>query len=303
RDPDSARDRDLHDDRHRRATDRHRPARRAAGAERDVTFDIVTIFPAMVEQALAAGIVGRAIERGTLDAQVHDLRDFTTDRHRVVDDVPYGGGPGMVLKPEPLFRALDRIAERRGQATTVALMSPQGTRFTQAGALRLSRLPHLVLLCGGYEGIDERVRARVSEEISIGDYVLSGGELPALVVLDAIARLLPGVVGDDRSVADDSFSRGLLDFPQYTRPVEVAVAGAERAPAPDRILRVPDVLLSGNHAEIRRWRKREAVSRTLERRPDLLTGADLDDEEREILLELQKADRPAAPGGGRDGRD
>src|SRR5262249_40354340 len=268
-----------------------------------MTFDIVTIFPAMVEQPLAAGILGRAIDRGTLDVTVRDLRAFTSDRHRVVDDVPYGGGPGMGLKPDPIFRALEAIEAERGAPLTVILTSPQGEPLTQAVAERLSRAAHLVLLCGRYEGIDERVRARVSEEISIGDYVLSGGELPALVVLDAIARLLPGVVGDDRSVADDSFSRGLLDFPQYTRPVEVAVAGAERAPAPDRILRVPDVLLSGNHAEIRRWRKREAVSRTLERRPDLLTGADLDDEEREILLELQKADRPAAPGGGRDGRD
>src|SRR5438132_9368023 len=185
-------------------------------------FDIVTIFPAMVEQALAAGIVGRAIERGTLDVKVHDLRDFTTDRHRVVDDVPYGGGPGMVLKPEPLFRALNRIAADRGEPMTVALTSPQGTRFTQAEAQRLSAVPHLVLLCGRYEGIDERVRERVSEEISIGDYVLSGGELPALVILDAVGRLVPGVVGDEQSVAEESFSRGLLDFPQYTRPAEVA---------------------------------------------------------------------------------
>jgi tRNA (guanine37-N1)-methyltransferase len=158
-------------------------------------FDIVTIFPAMVEQVLAAGIVGRAIERGTLDVRIHDLRDFTTDRHRVVDDVPYGGGPGMVLKPEPLFRALDRIEADRGGRPRVVLTSPQGTRFTHREALRLSRLEHLVLLCGRYEGVDERVRARVAEELSIGDYVLSGGELPALVILDAVARLLPGVVG------------------------------------------------------------------------------------------------------------
>src|SRR5438309_2585319 len=160
-------------------------------------FDIVTIFPAMVEQALAAGIVGRAIERGTLDVKVHDLRDFTTDRHRVVDDVPYGGGPGMVLKPEPLFRALDRIEADRGRPLTVVLTSPQGTRFTQAEAQRLSRVQHLVLLCGRYEGVDERVRERVTEEISIGDYVLSGGELPALVILDAVGRLVPGVVVDE----------------------------------------------------------------------------------------------------------
>jgi tRNA (guanine37-N1)-methyltransferase len=242
-----------------------------------VTFDIVTIFPAMIRHALADGVVGRAIERGTLDVAIHDLRDFTTDRHRVVDDVPYGGGPGMVLKSEPIFRALDAIAARRGVAPETlltVLMSPQGARFTQAEAVRLSRAAHVVLLCGRYEGVDERVRARVAEEVSIGDYVLSGGELPALVVVDAVARHVPGVVGDDQSVVDDSFSRGLLDFPHYTRPAEV------------ESLRVPDVLLSGNHAEIRRWRKRESLSRTLERRPDLLADAALDDEEREILRQL-----------------
>jgi tRNA (guanine37-N1)-methyltransferase len=239
-----------------------------------VTFDIVTIFPAMIRQALADGVVGRAIERGTLDVAIHDLRDFTTDRHRVVDDMPYGGGPGMVLKPEPIFRALDAIDLRRGSPLTTVLMSPQGLPFTQAEAARLSRAAHVVLVCGRYEGVDERVRARVAEEISIGDYVLSGGELPALVVVDAVARLVPGVVGDDQSVADDSFSRGLLDFPHYTRPAEVGP------------LRVPDVLLSGNHAEIRRWRKRESLSRTLDRRPELLADAALDEEEREILREL-----------------
>src|SRR5436190_22818903 len=259
-------------------------------------FDIVTIFPAMVEQALAAGIVGRAIERGTLEVKVHDLRDFTTDRHRVVDDVPYGGGPGMVLKPEPLFAALDRIEAARGRPLTVVLTSPQGTRFTHAEAERLSRVERLVLLCGRYEGVDDRVRARVTEEISIGDYVLSGGELPALVILDAVARLVPGVVGDDRSVAEDSFSRGLLDFPQYTRPAEVV--GAH-----DRVLRVPDVLLSGNHAEIRRWRKREALVRTLERRPDLLAAADLDEEEQEILRTLQDGRMAGLERGTHHGRD
>jgi tRNA (guanine37-N1)-methyltransferase len=189
-----------------------------------VTFDIVTIFPAMVRAALAAGVVGRAIERGVLDVAVHDLRVFTTDRHRVVDDVPYGGGPGMVLKPEPIFRALEAVQGARGRVT-VALTSPQGVVFDQAMASRLSRCEHLVLVCGRYEGVDERVRARVDEEVSIGDYVLSGGELPALVILDAIARLVPGVVGDEASVAADSFGRGLLDFPHYTRPAEVVVPG------------------------------------------------------------------------------
>jgi len=239
------------------------------------TFDIVTIFPAMIEQSLAAGIIGRAVASGLIDVKIRDLRDFTTDRHRVVDDVPYGGGPGMVLKPDPIFRALDAIEIERGAPLAVVLTSPQGRRFTQAEAQRLSGLAHLVLLCGRYEGFDDRVRERVTEELSIGDYVLTGGELPALVVVDAVARLVPGVVGDEQSVADDSFSRGLLDFPQFTRPPAIGD------------LRVPDVLLSGNHAEIRRWRKRAALERTLERRPDLLTGASLDEEEEEILKELR----------------
>jgi tRNA (guanine37-N1)-methyltransferase len=240
-----------------------------------VTFDIVTIFPAMVEAALGAGVVGRAIGRRLLEVAIHDLREFTTDRHRSVDDVPYGGGPGMVMKPEPIFRALDAISNRRDPPVTVLLMSPQGTRFTQRDAERIGSRPHVVLLCGRYEGVDERVRSRVDEEVSIGDYVLSGGELPALVVLDAVARFVPGVVGDDQSVAEDSFSRGLLDFPHYTRPAAVGD------------LRVPDVLLSGNHQEIRRWRKQESLERTLERRPDLLEHATLDEEERQILRELQ----------------
>jgi len=239
------------------------------------TFDIVTIFPAMIEQPLAAGILGRAVASGLLDVKVRDLRDFTTDRHRVVDDVPYGGGPGMVLKPDPIFRALDAIEAERGAPLTVVLTSPQGRRFTQGEAQRLIGLQHLVLLCGRYEGFDDRVRERVSDEVSIGDYVLTGGELPALVILDAVARFVPGVVGDEQSVVEDSFSRGLLDFPQFTRPAEIGD------------LRVPDVLLSGNHAEIRRWRKRAALVRTLERRPDLLTDASLDEEEQQILQELQ----------------
>jgi tRNA (guanine37-N1)-methyltransferase len=241
-----------------------------------VTFDIVTIFPAMVESALAEGVVGRAVASGLIDVAIHDLRDFTTDRHRSVDDVPYGGGPGMVMKPEPIFKALDAIEGKRGTELTVVLTSPQGRLLTQAEAERLSTRPHVVLLCGRYEGVDERVRSRVDEEISIGDYVLSGGELPALVVVDAVARFVPGVVGDERSVVEDSFSKGLLDFPHYTRPAEV---GTDR---------VPEVLLSGNHAEIRRWRKRESLARTLTRRPDLLEKASLDDEERRILEELQK---------------
>ncbi|HKB13498.1 MAG TPA: tRNA (guanosine(37)-N1)-methyltransferase TrmD [Vicinamibacterales bacterium] len=256
-----------------------------------MTFDIVTIFPAMIEQPLMAGIIGRAIDRGMLDVKVHDLRDFTTDRHRVVDDVPYGGGPGMVLKADPIFRALDAIEAARGRPLTVIMTSPQGRRFTQPDAQRLSAAAHVVLLCGRYEGFDDRVRERVTEELSIGDYVLTGGELPALVVLDAVARLVPGVVGDEQSVAEDSFSRGLLDFPQYTRPAEIVGRGEA---AGERVLKVPDVLLSGNHAEIRRWRKRQALRRTLDRRPDLLDDAALDEEELQLLQELK---------GARDGRD
>jgi tRNA (guanine37-N1)-methyltransferase len=263
-----------------------------------MTFDIVTIFPAMIERALEAGIVGRAIARGTLGVTVHDLRSFTSDRHRVVDDVPYGGGPGMVLKPEPLFRALNRIEQTRG-AAWVVLMSPQGRRLTQDVVRALASRPHVALLCGRYEGVDERIRASVDEEVSIGDYVLSGGELPALVVVDAVARLIPGVVGDQQSVVEESFGRGLLDFPHYTRPADVADETLRRGTGGTPEHRVPDVLLSGNHAVIRRWRKRQAVARTLDRRPDLLADAALDDEELEILRELV-AERDK---GDRDGLD
>jgi tRNA (guanine37-N1)-methyltransferase len=202
-------------------------------------IDIVTIFPEMVEAALAIGVVGRARSAGTLDIAVHNLRDFTTDRHRVVDDVPFGGGPGMVLKPEPLFVAVETISGRRGKPGAVVLTSPAGRTFSQGDARRLAALPHLVLLCGRYEGIDERVREQVAtEELSIGDYVLSGGELPALVIVDAVSRLVPGVVGDEQSVAEDSFTRGLLDYPHYTRPAEF------------RGHQVPEVLTSGHHGEI-----------------------------------------------------
>jgi tRNA (guanine37-N1)-methyltransferase len=242
-------------------------------------FDIVTIFPRMVEAGLAEGVVSRGIERGLLEVRVHDLRQHTTDRHRSVDDMPYGGGPGMVMKPEPLFKAVEAIKVERGEPAAVVLLSPQGRPFTQAEAVRLSGLPHIVLLCGRYEGMDERVRELVAtEELSIGDYVLSGGELPALVVVDAVSRLVPGVVGDAESVEADSFSRGLLDHPHYTRPAEFG--GRE----------VPEVLLSGHHAEVRKWRKRAALQRTLHRRPDLLAHASLDEEEREMLKELKDRD-------------
>ena len=257
-------------------------------------FDIVTIFPAMFEQPLAAGVLGRAIERGTISVGVHDLRDFTTDRHRVVDDVPYGGGPGMVLKAEPIFKALNAIEAERGKPSATVLTSPQGKLFTQREAQRLSRVDHVVLLCGRYEGIDERVRERVTEELSIGDYVLSGGELAALVIADAVARLVPGVVGDEASVDAESFTRGLLDFPQYTRPAELMMERPGAAGMSAHALNVPGVLLSGNHGDIRRWRKRQAVTRTFERRPDLLADAELDEEERAILHELSADDRQHA---------
>ena len=240
-------------------------------------FDIVTIFPKMVEAPLTEGIVGRAIGRGLLDVKVHDLRDFAFDRHRVVDDVPFGGGPGMVLKPEPLFRAVAAIRSARGRPGAVVLTSPDGDKLTQAVAERLRGLEHVVILCGRYEGVDERVRAHLAtDEISIGDYVLSGGELPALVIVDAIARLVPGVVGDEQSVAGDTFAKGLLDFPQYTRPAEFEGHA------------VPPVLLSGHHKEIERWRRHAALARTLERRPELLAEAGLDPQDRAILSELLK---------------
>ena len=247
-------------------------------------FDIVTIFPAMVEQALAPGVVGRAIERGTLQVGVHDLRAFTTDRHRVVDDVPYGGGPGMVMKPEPIAKAIESLGGPGRSTARVLLTSPQGAPFVQATAERLSRVEQLVIVCGRYEGVDERVRLWVDEEVSIGDYVVSGGEFAALVIVDAVARCVPGVVGDEQSVAEESFSGGVLDFPHYTRPAELAMT--PRGGADPGALRVPDVLLSGHHAEIRRWRRREALARTLVRRPDLMAAAALDDEDRELLREL-----------------
>lgn len=240
-------------------------------------FDVVTIFPRMVEAAVADGILGRAIDRGVMEVRVHDLRDFTSDRHRVVDDVPFGGGPGMVLKAEPLFRATEEIERQAGRPSAVILPSPQGRRFVHQEALRLSRLTHIVVLCGRYEGVDERVREHLAtEEISIGDYVLSGGELAALVIVDAVARLVPGTVGDAASVRDESFAKGLLDWPHYTRPARF------------RDMAVPPVLLSGHHAEIEKWRRRQAVRRTFERRPDLLALASLDEQEREILRELLK---------------
>jgi tRNA (guanine37-N1)-methyltransferase len=237
-------------------------------------FDVVTIFPRMIEAGLAEGVVGRGVEKGLVDVRVHDLRVFTSDRHRTVDDVPYGGGPGMVMKVEPFVRALDAIRAERGAPGAVVLLSPQGRRFDQGEARRFSELGHVVLLCGRYEGIDERVRELVAtEELSIGDFVVSGGETPALVVIDAVSRLVPGVVGDRESVEQDSFAQGILDHPHYTRPAEFEGR------------RVPDVLLSGHHAEVRRWRMTQALRRTLERRPDLIDEDALTREQQDVLDE------------------
>jgi tRNA (guanine37-N1)-methyltransferase len=244
-----------------------------------VTIDVVTIFPAMVESALDAGVVGRARTNGLVDIKVRDLRDFTEDRHRTVDDIPFGGGPGMVMKPEPFFKAVEAIGAERGQPSAVILVTPQGRPLTHVTAERLSRMDRIVVLCGRYEGVDERVtEALVTEEISIGDYVLTGGELPALVVVDAVVRLVPGVVGDEDSVAEDSFVRGLLDHPHYTRP------------AVFRGMAVPDVLVSGHHAAIDTWRRRERVRRTKERRPELLEAAELSDAERRELKKLSSSE-------------
>jgi tRNA (guanine37-N1)-methyltransferase len=247
-----------------------------------VRIDVITIFPAMIEAALAEGVVGRARERGVLDICVRDLRDYTDDRHRTVDDVPYGGGPGMVMKPEPLFRAVEAALAEQSRPTPVILMTPQGRLLTHDVATRLSALERIVVICGRYEGVDERVsEALATDEISIGDYVLSGGELPALVLIDAVARLVPGVVGDAASVVSESFADGLLDYPHYTRP------------AVFRGLAVPDVLVSGNHGEIERWRAQQRVRRTEERRPDLLADAPDD--------RTARSDAPQTPAGRKTG--
>ena len=235
-------------------------------------YDIVTLFRGIFSGPLHESILGRVHEKGLVDIRVHDLRDWTHDRHRVVDDVPYGGGAGMVLKPEPFFEAADAL---RGPASRMILLTPQGARFDHAMACRLAEASHLIFLCGRYEGFDERIRTLADHEVSIGDYVLSGGELPALVVIDAVVRLLPGALGDEDSAQQDSFAAGLLDYPQYTRP------------AVYRGLKVPEVLLSGNHEQIRCWRRGEAVRRTLLRRPDLLERAPLTPEDQELLSEIR----------------
>ena len=235
-------------------------------------IDIVTIFPEFFEKALEIGPLKRAREKGLVEIRFFNPRDFA-DNPREVDDYPFGGGPGMVMKPEPLVRAIEAA---RGESGKVVLLSPAGERFTQKWAETFAHWPHLVLVCGRYKDVDDRVRAFVDMELSIGDYVLSGGEPAALVVLDAVVRLLPGAVGDRDSVTTDSFSRGILDAPYYTRPREF------------RGLKVPEVLLSGDHERIRLWRKKEALRRTLKRRPDLLEKAELDEEARKLLEEIRR---------------
>ena len=236
-------------------------------------IDIVTLFPGMLAAPLAESMVRVAQDKGAVTIRLVDLRDYTEGRHRVADDYPFGGGGGMILKPEPLFRAVEAL---RGPGTRVVLLCPQGATFTQAAAGRLATVDHLVLLCGHYEGVDERVRAHlVDEELSIGDYVLTGGEFPALVVVDAVVRLLPGVLGDPAAPGQDSFAAGRLDHPQYTRPAEF------------RGHAVPAVLLSGDHERIAAWRRREALRRTLARRPDLLAAVPPTDEETRWLAQFR----------------
>jgi tRNA (guanine37-N1)-methyltransferase len=238
--------------------------------------DVLTLFPDIFTSYLNESIMKRAGERGLLEVKLHNIRDFTSDAHRTVDDYPFGGGAGMVFKPEPLFKAMDFLRED-GEPRKVILMTPRGKPFSQSIAETYAKeKKRFVFICGRYEGIDERVKTLVDEELSVGDYVLTGGELAALAVIDAVTRLVPGALGDERSVEDESFSWGLLDYPHYTRPREY------------RGLTVPDVLLSGNHREIERWRRKQALKKTVEVRPDLIDGVELSGEDREILSEIKK---------------
>lgn len=240
-------------------------------------FSVVTLFPEMFDAIAKYGVVGRAIGNRIVTLQCINPREFTTDARRTVDDRPYGGGPGMVMKYEPMAAAIEQARETMPAQSRVICMSPQGVPFNQAAAQRLSGLPGVILLAGRYEGIDERLMERhVDEEISLGDYVLSGGEIAAMAVIDATVRLLPGVLGDDESALQDSFSAGLLDFPHYTRPEMV-----DGRP-------VPEVLLSGDHARINRWRMKQAIGRSFRRRPDLLEKMELDVEQKQLLAEYLK---------------
>ena len=243
-------------------------------------FHVLTLFPDMFVSPFAEGVIHRARERGLLDIRVYDIRSYTHDRHNTVDDYPFGGGPGMLMKPEPIFEGVDsiRASLSPGESTPpVVLLSPQGRTLTQAVVEGLTRHGDVVLICGRYEGVDERVRQHLAtDEISIGDYVLSGGEIAAMVVIEAVSRFVSGVVGSIESTLDDSFTTGLLQDPQYTRPAEF------------RDWTVPDVLLSGDHAEIQRWRRRESLRRTFQRRPDLLDSVQLSEEDLRFIETLRR---------------
>lgn len=245
-------------------------------------IEILTTFPQMIEAVVSESVIGRARLRGMVEIEAVNLRDFTEDKHRTTDDAPYGGGPGMVMKPDPVFRAVEALVSRKaGRKARVLLMTPQGRRFDQKMAEELAGESDIIMICGRYEGVDERVREHlVTDEVSIGDYVLTGGELAAMVIADAVARLIPGVLGDEASPEAESFSSGLLEYPQYTRPADY------------RGYKVPEVLLSGNHAEIEKWRREMALKRTLERRPDLLESAPLTQEDRRILRNINQASDP-----------
>lgn len=244
-----------------------------------MTFDILTLFPGMFSGPLSESIVGRAAAGGLIEIGLHNIRDFAVDRHRTVDDAPYGGGAGMVMKVEPLAACIEQVKAKRPEAT-VLLTSPRGLPFNQELARKLAEAPGLIIICGRYEGIDERVTELfVDQEVSLGDFVLTGGELAAMAIVDAVARLLPGVLGSDASAHDESFTDGLLEYPQYTRPPEF------------RGLAVPDVLMSGNHAEVALWRRRQALLRTLAVRPELLDGVELTESERELLARARESGR------------
>jgi tRNA (guanine37-N1)-methyltransferase len=250
-------------------------------------FDILTLFPAMFSSPLEGSILGKAIEKGLIEIRIVNIRDFTSDKHHVVDDTPYGGGQGMVMKVEPIARAIEWVKAESPSAWTIYL-TPQGRPFNQERAEALSSTKaHLILLCGRYEGVDERVREMfVDEEVSIGDYVLTGGELAAMVMVDALSRLLPGVLGCGQSAGEDSFSESLLEYPQYTRPTDF------------RGHAVPEVLLSGNHEAIFRWRRKEALRRTVKRRPDLLAKANLSETDKRFIDEILQSEGTRTRGDG-----